>query len=187
MYTFAKDRYRILKLDSLSRLESLQLHRFYDRKFEFPMNLKKLTLSRNKWPWSEISTIGKLPNLEVLKLEKKSFMGEKWEMQEGEFSKLRFLELSRLNLCNWTAYNSDNFSRLEKLVLYSCLRLEEVPLCLGESSTIEMIEVKTCGKSHVNSVKQIQQEQMEMGNQDLKIVITHRHLVGGAILFVLQN
>ncbi|XP_027178017.1 putative late blight resistance protein homolog R1A-3 [Coffea eugenioides] len=163
----------IVKLDSLSRLESLQLHRFYGCKFEVPMNLKKLTLSRNKWPWSEISTIGKLPNLEVLKLEKKSFMGEKWEMQEGEFSKLRFLELSRLNLCNWTAYNSDNFSHLEKLVLYSCLRLEEVPLCLGESSTIEMIEVEFCRKSLVSYVEQIQQEQMEMGNQDLKVVITH--------------
>ncbi|CDP08379.1 unnamed protein product [Coffea canephora] len=81
---YDEDRNGILKLDSLSQIESLQLHCFYHCKFEFPLNLKKFTLSHNKWSWSEISTIEKLPNLEVLKLLKKSFMGEIWEMQEGE-------------------------------------------------------------------------------------------------------
>ncbi|XP_027177731.1 putative late blight resistance protein homolog R1A-3 [Coffea eugenioides] len=160
----------ILKLDSLRRLESLKLHYFFYCKFEFPMNLKKLTLSYNDQPWSEISTIGKLPNLEVLKLHYRSFEGETWEMQEGEFSKLRFLKLSNLNLRSWTA-NSDSFPHLEKLVLFQCRQLEEVPSCLGESSTIEMIEVQFGRKSLVSSVEKIQQEQKDAGNEDLKIVV----------------
>ncbi|XP_027073837.1 putative late blight resistance protein homolog R1A-3 [Coffea arabica] len=164
------NRSQILKLDSLSRLETLKLHLFGGCKFEFPTNLKKLTLSGNECPSSEISRIGKLPNLEVLKLSYRSFEEAKWEMHDGEFSNLRFLKLSIASLRSWTAYNSDNFSRLEKLVLFKCWRLEEVPLCLGESPAIEMIEVQFC-PFIISSVRQIQQVQMDMGNQDLKIVI----------------
>ena len=160
----------ILEFDGLSQLESLHLFRFHGCGFKFPLNLKKLTLSRNDQPWSEISTIGKLPNLEVLKLLDHSFVGEEWVMKEGEFPKLRVLKLSRLKFRNWTAF-SDNFSRLEKLVLHRCKKLEKVPSCLGECETLEMIEVKECPESVVDSVKQIQQEQIDMGNEVLKIEI----------------
>ncbi|XP_071916117.1 putative late blight resistance protein homolog R1A-10 [Coffea arabica] len=113
--------------------------------------------------------IGKLPNLEVLKV-RDSFVGEEWEMKEGEFCNLRCLELSDLGFCRWTA-SADNFPRLEKLDLHYCEALEEAPSCLGECSTLEMIEVKGCSESAVCSVKQIGQEQMEMGNQGLKIIM----------------
>ncbi|XP_027075754.1 putative late blight resistance protein homolog R1B-16 [Coffea arabica] len=93
-----------------------------------------------------------------------------WEMKEGEFCNLRYMELSDLGFCRWTA-SADNFPRLEKLVLHYCEVLEEVPSCLGECSTLEMIEVKGCSESAVCSVKQIGQEQMEMGNEGLKIIM----------------
>ncbi|XP_071914937.1 putative late blight resistance protein homolog R1A-3 [Coffea arabica] len=160
----------ILVLDYLSRLESLKMGGFSGYQFEFPLNLRKLTLSYNCQPWSKISAIGKLPNLEVLKLHSKSFVGEKWEMEEGEFGNLQFLELSGLGIRWWDA-SSDNFCCLEKLVLHDCGWLEKVPSCLGETLTLDVIELKWCHESAVNSVKQIQQEQMDMGNKDLKIVI----------------
>ncbi|XP_071912852.1 putative late blight resistance protein homolog R1A-3 [Coffea arabica] len=160
----------ILEFDSLSQLESLHLFRFHGCGFKFPLNLKKLSLSYNGQPWSEISTIGKLPNLEVLKLLDHCFVGEEWAMKEGEFPKLRVLKLSELEFRNWTAF-SDNFSRLKKLVLSWCEELEKVPSCLGECETLEMIVVKRCRESVVDSVKQIQQEQMDMGNEVLKIEI----------------
>ena len=69
--------------------------------FSFPENLKKLSLTRFQLPWSKISAIGKLPNLEVLKLLRDSFIGKTWEMKEGEFEKLRYLKLSALNFANW--------------------------------------------------------------------------------------
>ncbi|XP_071915951.1 putative late blight resistance protein homolog R1B-23 isoform X2 [Coffea arabica] len=160
----------ILEFDGLSQLESLHLFGFCGCGFKFPLNLKKLALSNNGLPWSEISTIGKLPNLEVLKLLDHSFVGEEWVMKEGEFPNLRVLKLLGLEFRNWTAF-SDNFSRLEKLVLRSCEELEKVPSCLGECETLEMIEVEGCHASVVDSVKQIQQEQMDMGNVALKIEI----------------
>nr|XP_027073934.1 putative late blight resistance protein homolog R1A-3 [Coffea arabica]XP_027073935.1 putative late blight resistance protein homolog R1A-3 [Coffea arabica]XP_027073936.1 putative late blight resistance protein homolog R1A-3 [Coffea arabica]XP_027073937.1 putative late blight resistance protein homolog R1A-3 [Coffea arabica]XP_027073939.1 putative late blight resistance protein homolog R1A-3 [Coffea arabica] len=160
----------ILVLDYLSRLESLKMRFLIGYEFEFPLNLRKLTLIDNNQPWSIISAIGKLHNLVVLKLCRVSFLGKKWEMEEGEFSNLRFLKLSGLNIRCWTA-SSDNFSCLEKLVLHQCYDLEEVPSCLGETLTLGMIEVKLCHESTVNSVKQIQQEQIDLGNKGLKIII----------------
>ncbi|XP_071916261.1 putative late blight resistance protein homolog R1B-12 [Coffea arabica] len=147
---------KILEFDGLSQLESFHLFGFHGCGFKFPLNLKKLALSGNLQPWSEISTIGKLPNLEVLKLLEDCFVGEEWVMKEGEFPKLRVLKLSELEFRNWTAF-SDNFSRLEKLVLHSCEELEKVPSCLGECENLEMIQVTRCRESVVDSVKQIQQ------------------------------
>ncbi|CDP19634.1 unnamed protein product [Coffea canephora] len=162
---------RILGFDCLSKLESLALLFFDGYGFKFPLNLKKLTLEENAQPWSEISTIGKLPKLEVLKLFCYSFVGDEWEMKEGEFPKLRVLKLSNLmDLRSWTA-SSDNFPRLEKLVVHGCVHLEEVPSCLGDCPTLEMIEVRGCRESVASSVKQIQQEQIDMGNEVLKILI----------------
>ncbi|XP_027076003.2 putative late blight resistance protein homolog R1B-23 [Coffea arabica] len=159
----------ILEFDGLSQLESLHLFGFCGCGFKFPLNLKKLALSNNGLPWSEISTIGKLPNLEVLKLIEDCFVGEEWVMKEGEFPKLRVLKLLGLEFRNWTAF-SDNFSRLEKLVLCSCEELEKVPSCLGECETLEMIEVEGCHASVIDSVKEIQQEQMDMGEEP------HKHM-----------
>nr|XP_027119737.1 putative late blight resistance protein homolog R1A-3 [Coffea arabica] len=77
---------KIVAMDFLRRLESLKLS-FYrvkdkDYGFSFPMNLKKLTLEA--FPWSMISSIGSLPNLEVLKLLGTKAGGEEiWNMEEG--------------------------------------------------------------------------------------------------------
>ncbi|XP_027076058.1 putative late blight resistance protein homolog R1A-10 [Coffea arabica] len=68
----------ILQFDCLSQLESLRLIRLRGYGFKFPLNLKKLVLSWMSQPWTEISKIGKLPNLEVLKLLNYSFDGEEW-------------------------------------------------------------------------------------------------------------
>nr|XP_027077144.1 putative late blight resistance protein homolog R1A-10 [Coffea arabica] len=154
----ARNRDKILVFNCL-KLESLHLENFRNYRFEFPLNLKKLVLEGNRQPWSEISTIGKLPHLEVLKLLDYSFIGEEWEMKEGEFPSLRVLKLSDLDIRRWTA-SSGNFSHLEKLVVDNCDELEEVPSCLGECPTLETIEVTDCPESVVNSVNQIRQEQL---------------------------
>ncbi|CDP19487.1 unnamed protein product [Coffea canephora] len=125
----------ILVFDYFSQLESLTLRFLYGYGFKFPLNLKKLTLQVTTQPWSEISKIGKLPKLEVLKLLDDSVVGEEWKMKEGLW-----------DFCSWTA-SFDNFARLEKLVVHSCRNLEELPSCLRECPTLEMIEVKRCRKS----------------------------------------
>ncbi|MCD9646057.1 hypothetical protein HAX54_035581 [Datura stramonium] len=171
-------------LDFLSQLESLKM--FYyggmfqsSSSFNFPTNLKKLTLSKFRRPWIEISTIGRLPNLEVLKLLFRAYEGEEWDVKDDEFEKLKYLKMDSLNIARWLT-SSDPFPRLERLLLQSCKNLEEIPSCFGDIPTLQMIEVKLCSNAATSSAWQIQEEQIDMGNEQLNVLITHPEWHSGA-------
>ncbi|KAL2559336.1 putative late blight resistance protein-like protein R1B-16 [Forsythia ovata] len=158
-------------LDFLNELESLKIF-YYGKvrhpcKFMFPSNLKKLTLTKFRLPWYEILQIGRLPNLEVLKLLFKSFEGKRWDMKDEEFLKLKYLKLDNLDIAQWIA-SSDHFPCLERLVLLRCKQLEELPSCLGDVPTLQVIEMQWCSTSAAESARQIQENQKDMGNDDLK-------------------
>ncbi|KAL3504558.1 hypothetical protein ACH5RR_034399 [Cinchona calisaya] len=161
-------------LNFLSELQSLKVFflgkTLYPCKFSFPSNLKKLSLSNFRLPWDEISIIGQLPNLEVLKLLNNTFEGQQWDMREGEFENLKFLKLDSLNIELWNA-SSEHLPCLEKLVLISCQQLEEIPSSFGEIPTLQLIEMKWCSSSAMESVKQILEEQREMSNDQLNVTI----------------
>ncbi|KAL3498973.1 hypothetical protein ACH5RR_041705 [Cinchona calisaya] len=164
---------RIYALDSLTKLESLHIYTLAVRNefhIAFPMNLKKLTLARLQWQWSEISSIGKLRNLEVLKLRFNSFKGKVWDMEEVEFPKLQYLELNSLGIVNWTG-DGEHFPCLRKLVLKHLPKLVEVPSCLSCISMLEMIEVRTCTKSIGDLIKEIEEGQKDLGNEGIRILI----------------
>ncbi|KAL3530245.1 hypothetical protein ACH5RR_009567 [Cinchona calisaya] len=140
---------RIVALDFLSRLESLHLTREdqFELKrghivFRFPWNLKKLTLSNMHS--SIIPKGGELSNLVVLKLSNIDFQEDTWDMtnEEWEFPDLEFLELAKLSIVRWTCRSDgdDHFPRLRKLVLWNCRRLKEIPSCLGDITTLQIIE-----------------------------------------------
>ncbi|CAI9109452.1 OLC1v1009274C1 [Oldenlandia corymbosa var. corymbosa] len=157
----------MIALDCLSRLESLSLHSFewtgedLDSQFRFPQNLKELTLSGHCLSWSKISAIHRLPKLEVLVLQRDAFARENWDMEEEEeggtiFPNLRFLKLKQLDLARWTCESDETFPCLETLVLEDCRNLVELPSCLAQIPTLEMIEVIGCGQAVLDSIKQIQ-------------------------------
>ncbi|XP_027060841.1 putative late blight resistance protein homolog R1A-3 [Coffea arabica] len=168
-------------MNCLSQLESLSLSCViygggrYQLDFQFPLTIKKLTLSYFRLPWSKMAAIGNLPNLEVLKLLKQAFEGEIWEMEVEKFPKVRFLKLASLNIVKWTAsseYEYEEqyyFPRLQKLVLDRCGALQEIPSCLGNSYALEIIEVSKC-PSCTSSLEEIQEEQRSNGYTDLKIL-----------------
>ncbi|KAL3509492.1 hypothetical protein ACH5RR_028893 [Cinchona calisaya] len=91
-----------VSLDSLNQLESLKVsttNQFRNEvEYCFPSTLKKLTLELLGLPWSKISLIEELPNLEVLKLLWRSFKGKRWDMKEGGFRKLES--------CGWNPWTS---------------------------------------------------------------------------------
>ncbi|PHT37260.1 hypothetical protein CQW23_24960 [Capsicum baccatum] len=69
-------------LEDLPQLVSLTLLRFREAacEFNFPSNLRRLTLSDFCLPWDHISVIGRqLVNLEALKLHNNAFHGSSWE------------------------------------------------------------------------------------------------------------
>ncbi|XP_027060906.2 putative late blight resistance protein homolog R1B-16 [Coffea arabica] len=132
---------KILVLDFLSGLESLNLtFNHYTSlpnpcqlEFQFPLAIRKLTLCGLLFPWSKISAIENLPNLEVLKLLRDAFDGEIWNMEKEGFPKVRFLKIAALDIVKWTAYEGvDCFPSLQKLVLKS-LPLQEEQMDLGNT------------------------------------------------------
>ncbi|KAL8497684.1 hypothetical protein ACS0TY_021135 [Phlomoides rotata] len=156
----------------LTQLDSLSLkfktHNF--EKFRFPSNIRKLTLCRSMLCWEKMSIVGRLKHLEVLKL--RDERGLRWDTRDGEFQKLKFLQLKEVNLNQWNVASSEHFPELQRLILSNCYLLQEIPSEIGEITTLEWIEVKlNCLSSLVESAKRIKEEQQDMGNEDLRVII----------------
>ncbi|XP_027172504.1 putative late blight resistance protein homolog R1A-3 [Coffea eugenioides] len=168
-----ENRGSIVDLSFLNRLESLNIiHDDYATickiEYHFPLNLKKLTLSY--FPCGTVSTLGKLPNLEVLNLSYGPHDWKIWEMKEGEFPKLKTLRMGALCTLRWIGCD-DSLPCLEKLVLSRCEKLTEIPSCLWYASTLEVIMVQQCSDFLTSLVCEIEDEQRSMGNEDLKVHI----------------
>ncbi|KAA8532448.1 hypothetical protein F0562_032481 [Nyssa sinensis] len=122
---------------------------------KFPPNLKQLTLENTWLGWKEMSILGMLSNLEVLKLRRDACIGPEWETRDGEFQKLKVLQLKYLSFTEWNT-SSFHFPSLQHLVLHGCHKLEEIPSSLTDIPTLEIIELSRCSGSVVNSARQIQ-------------------------------
>lgn len=174
-------------LDTLKLLFSLQFGRCstISRWSTFPPNLRSLTLSGSHLPWRDMATIGKMLNLEVLKLKSSAFVGHVWETVDGGFIKLKFLLLENNELEEWIL-TSTHFPSLRHLVLRLCDALEEIPYGIGEIPTLEMIELYSCGRSAVSSAKRILEEQRSNGNDELEVRINLVSLLefGNVSLFI---
>ncbi|CDP00758.1 unnamed protein product [Coffea canephora] len=141
--------------------------------FAFPSTLKKLTVYKLGLPWRAMSIIRQLPKLEVLKLREEAFRGKRWDMtpEEEEFCNLKYLELSNLNLRQWSvAY--DPFPCLEQLVVGDCYRLVEIPHCFERVTTLQMIELCRCSDRVKSSAEVILKEQRDWGNYELELLIS---------------
>nr|XP_027082418.1 putative late blight resistance protein homolog R1B-23 isoform X2 [Coffea arabica] len=169
------DSIKIVAMDSLRQLESLKLLlsqvSAHHIELLLPSNLRRLTLV--DFSWSLLSSVGQLSNLEVLKLIGQSDGDgvKEWDMEEGLFPNLKVLKLKSLNIVCWKG-SEDNFPCLEKLVLEDCVELEELPSCLWETLTLQLIEVHGCLYSTGDLARDIMEKQMDYGNEDLKICIS---------------
>ncbi|KAL2531433.1 putative disease resistance RPP8-like protein 4 [Abeliophyllum distichum] len=156
----------------LNHLESLKLESatLLSSFFSLPLNLKQLTLTHAHLSPEQMEIIGKLEYLEVLKLKWIAFEGEQWDTSEGGFPQLKFLKLYGVQIVEWNAA-SDHFPRLQQLVLEFCRSLKMIPPNLGDIPTLQMIKVNKCTKAIEDQAKQIQEEQEDIGNEDLKFII----------------
>ncbi|CAH1439374.1 unnamed protein product [Lactuca virosa] len=122
-----------------------------------------------------MSIIQSLPNLEVLPIKGNGFEGTQWETDDEQFQRLKFLRLKKLNTRQWEA-SSINFPCLERLEVLNCIDLEEIPLELGDISTLERIHIENCGASLLVSFRKIRQEQDDVGNYELNIKVDGRYM-----------
>ncbi|KAG6398554.1 hypothetical protein SASPL_140020 [Salvia splendens] len=164
-----------------TQLELLQLEGSFINTIadiSLPLNVKELTLSGLYLPWEKISVIGRLQNLQNLKLLFGAFDGEVWETRGGEFQLLRVLVLKTVyDLREWKVESSDHFPRLRWLVLDDCQHLQEIPAAVGEIDTLEVVEIKGyCQETLMKSAEEIEKEQREAGNDGLKF---HLHKIIG--------
>ncbi|GJR60977.1 disease resistance protein [Tanacetum coccineum] len=145
-----------------------------------PEGIVLLVHLRCHLPWSDMSIIQSLPNLEVVKLND-TLKGALWKTGEAQFRQLKFLRLENLYIKQWEAY-SINFPSLKQLEIVKCRYLEEVPLEIGDIPTLELIKIDGCRVSVVKSMKRIQEEQHDVGNYDLQIKVN-----GMELSFLLSN
>ncbi|KAL8051421.1 hypothetical protein ABFX02_06G147100 [Erythranthe guttata] len=115
--------FHLQNLVYLDQLENLEVRIYgvycYHMKFNpvFPNSLKKLTMSGCRITWKEMTVVGSLPNLQVLKLRNSNFNdGEKWETTEGEFTQLKYLLIEKLQLEEWIT-ESSHFPSLKCLLI----------------------------------------------------------------------
>lgn len=150
------------KLPLLENLKLLNDTTSITSKFEvlpcenlFPCKLSKLTLSKTSLEWKHMSTLGKLKNLQVLKLKDYAFEGENWTTEDGGFKRLTFLHIGTSTLTNWNA-KSSNFPALAHLSLSHCNKLEAIPYDFVNLSKLRMINIHYCKTTVATSAMKLQ-------------------------------
>ncbi|KAL3333920.1 hypothetical protein AABB24_030604 [Solanum stoloniferum] len=144
-WDYSTEQYWFPKLDFLTELENLTvdfersntndsgssaaINRPWD--FHFPSSLKKLSLGEFPLTSNSLSTIARLLNLEELTFYRTIIHGEEWNMgEEDTFENLKYLELGEVTLARWEV-GEELFPALEKLKLWRCHMLEEIPPSFG--------------------------------------------------------
>ncbi|KAL0341482.1 UNVERIFIED_CONTAM: putative late blight resistance proteinR1A-10 [Sesamum calycinum] len=159
--------YNLVHLHKLESLYAVAIHLLL-KNIVFPTSLKKLHL----WDWKvsceDMTIVGSLPNLEAVLFARCAFEGLEWNPIEGQFPRLKILELSGSNLVYWSRENV-HFPNLEILSLHLMYDLEEIPSGIGDIATLRLIEVHKCSESIVKSAIQILEEQQSNGNEDLQL------------------
>nr|GLL39878.1 putative late blight resistance protein homolog R1B-16 [Ipomoea trifida] len=172
------------QLEKLSIKRSLHIHiPCYGTEWaSFVPNLKKLKFYKTHLSWSDLTFIGMLPNLEVLKLKNAIARDARmWEASEEGFCKLKRLVIEDTYLERWNA-EGDNFPVLECLELHNCHCLQEIPSGFADIITLTLIWLKSCWDSVMTSAKLIQEEQynnygnaLHLGQLE-KLIIKDLHL-----------
>ncbi|KAL0335575.1 UNVERIFIED_CONTAM: putative late blight resistance proteinR1A-10 [Sesamum radiatum] len=160
-----------LKCEFISRDDGVGKH--LPLKLALPQNLRKLTLQGCTISWENMTVIGSLPNLEVLKLRNFDFEGSVWEPNEGEFTKLKYLLIHESSLEQWLA-DYTHFPRLQHLCLNFCSKLEAIPPEFGDIASLEMIELYKSSSSVVASAMLIQEETQSLGNEGLRVRVNSK-------------
>ncbi|CAI9095833.1 OLC1v1031855C1 [Oldenlandia corymbosa var. corymbosa] len=118
----------------------------------FPKQLRKLTLVNTLLEWEQMSTLGKLVNLECLKLGKFAFKGKLWHTEVGGFRHLKDLHIGHTNLVVWQA-EAENFPMLRSLVLNRCDKLRSFPDGLTDIPSLQLVVLHGANSELSNSLR----------------------------------
>ncbi|XP_057801553.1 putative late blight resistance protein homolog R1A-10 [Salvia miltiorrhiza] len=134
----------------------------------FPPNLRMLTLSSTYLGWQHMAALGRLLNLQVLKLKEMAFKGTLWEAQGGGFPQLETLHIERTELEIWTAASAEPFPKLKNLILKNCERLQEIPCVVGKGESLQLVDIERVSHTLLQSAKKIEVEKQQMQGGDVR-------------------
>ncbi|KAI8529672.1 hypothetical protein RHMOL_Rhmol12G0242700 [Rhododendron molle] len=129
----------------------------YDK---FPPNLKRLTLADTFLEWEQMHKLGLLPKLEELKLKDNAFTGVRWRLVDGDFQKLKALQIWKTDLVYLEA-EVDHFPSLQHIVFKDCTRLWKIPSGLGNVKTLQTIKLHQTSRTAADSARKIKQQRQE--------------------------
>ncbi|CAL5420791.1 unnamed protein product [Camellia sinensis] len=162
-------------LSKLNHLQTLKLER--DRRCEelinlrygikFPPNLTKLTLLETQLLEDPMDVLGRLPNLQVLKLKNAAYGGRDLCCSGNGFPKLQVLKLLNLAIRCWTI-SEGSMPSLRSVVINRCGNLEGLPSALPNIPAFEELELWS---PHVSLVKEAKEIEMSPGKEKFKLVI----------------
>ncbi|CAO2822510.1 unnamed protein product [Amaranthus hypochondriacus] len=129
-------------LSELSKLSHLKLLGELDRPLRsshFPSQLKVLTLSISHLKEDPMEMLSQLPDLSVLRLLAKSYLGESMNCPKNGFPNLRVLKLWMLDeLLEWSL-EQGGMPRIRELNIRCCQKLKEIPTELLKRATLEKL------------------------------------------------
>lgn len=135
----------------------------------FPPNLKQLTLSNTKLDWDQITILGMLPCLVVLKLKEYAFVGTHWSNESDGFHRLEVLYLKGLALEEWNT-SRNGFTMLQKIIVKNCEKLKALPQQLVKLSSLQTLDIHCTNREVAFSARDIQ-KQKESTSNVLKVYI----------------
>ncbi|PHT77739.1 hypothetical protein T459_15791 [Capsicum annuum] len=175
------ERYWFRKLDFLSKLDFLRVEfessntkesgpsvaTNWSWDFHFPSYFKTLLLYDFPLSYDSLSTIARLPNLEELFLMRTIIQGEEWNIgEEDTFENLKYLCFEEWDL------GEESFPVLEKLALWECHKLEEIPPSFGNISSLKFIELYKSPQLEHSALKIKQYVDDMTGGDTLKVEIS---------------
>ncbi|KAL7084003.1 hypothetical protein ACP275_14G198500 [Erythranthe tilingii] len=115
----------------------------------FPMNIKKISLSGCGFPWENMEVIASLPYLVVLKLRWYAFCGPLWKTSQGrrQFPSLEFLLLEDLDIENLEF----DIRYLRWVIVRHCYKLKKIS---NQFKNIELLEVDDCSPSFMKKMRE---------------------------------
>lgn len=108
--------------------------------YQFPPKLRILSLADTFLDWTQMSTLGLLEKLEVLKLKDNAFKGKNWMAADGGFRHLEVLHIGRTDLVIWKA-SAHHFPRLRCVELCNCEKLQEIPIELADIPSFQLLDL----------------------------------------------
>ncbi|MBA0649740.1 hypothetical protein Goklo_017270 [Gossypium klotzschianum] len=114
---------------------------------QFPYQITFMSLSETELRTDPMPTLGKLPNLKLLELQKAAFIGEEFHCSTEGFPELYSLKLSSISTVKHWIVDKSSMPKLRQLGIIDCKSLEMLPVGLMFITTLEELKIELMPKA----------------------------------------